>query len=75
MKTPTTEAIKELRVKTGHSQTQAAKSIHVKRDTWRKWEYGINPMPLPAWILYRFLTAYPTIWKALEPRDRYEDDL
>jgi len=58
IKQPTPQQIKAARTDAGHTQAQAAATVHAgSYRSWQDWEAGRRPMPLAAWELYLIKTA------------------
>lgn len=49
---PSQKQIRELRVKAGLTQTEAAQSVHKTTRQWQRWEAGEPPMPPSTWELF-----------------------
>ena len=67
MKSPNPERIKEFRLAAELSQRKAGALVFTSADTWKKWEYGINRMPINVWVLFVFRIRFPTVWARLWP--------
>ncbi len=52
MDSPTPEEIKQRRVDSGLSQTNAGKLIHSNLKSWQRWEYDKNDMHPALWELF-----------------------
>ncbi len=52
MDSPTKKEIRQKRLDTGLSQTQAGELIHSNLKTWQNWEYGKNPIHPALWELF-----------------------
>lgn len=65
MPEPTVDEIKELRLKAGLTQRQAAEMCDVSLRTWQSWELkkSGNQMPSGMWKLFRILVAVREIEK------------
>ncbi len=46
---PSPEEIKQARLDAGLTQRAAADLLYLDTNTWKSWEYGINPMPQDRW--------------------------
>ncbi len=55
--TPRPEEIVRVREKAGHTQRQAADTIHGSEGAWRNWEQGLRPMHPGLFELYKLKTG------------------
>lgn len=64
MTIPTPEQIKAARLAAGHTQQQAAETVH-RTDSarWREWESGRHRMDAAVWELYQIKTQPGVVLK------------
>ena len=58
---PTPQEIKVVRRQTRLTQTEAGRVIYVSLRTRQNWEYGVRPMPLASWELFKIKTGLNNI--------------
>lgn len=76
MPEPTVDEIKELRVKAGLTQRQAAEMCDVSLRTWQSWELrnSGNQMPAGMWKLFRIMVAVREIDKGSSSEGKGEQE-
>jgi DNA-binding XRE family transcriptional regulator len=67
---PTGSEIRQAREEFGHTQTEAAESIHVALRTWQDYEGERRKMPPGLWEYYCLQIAYPQEMRKLMTRWR-----
>lgn len=50
--------VKEMRALTGLSQSNFAEKFHIKVDTYRMWEQGVNPVPVYVSFMIETILRY-----------------